>query len=44
MFFLIACIFIVWNWGLTPLWVNVLCTVLFGLGILAEECTGGEDK
>jgi hypothetical protein len=27
-------IFILWTWGLTPLWVNVLCTVLLSLQFL----------
>jgi len=31
-------IFIVWNWGLTPLWVNIVTTILAGLAILGELC------
>jgi hypothetical protein len=33
-----ATIFILWTWGLTPLWVNVVCTVLLGLQILGNIC------
>ena len=29
-----ALIFIVWTWGLTPTWVNIVSTVLLGLSIL----------
>lgn len=29
-----ALIFIVWTWGLTPTWVNIVVTVLMGLRIL----------
>lgn len=27
-------IFVLWTWGLTPVWVNIVCTVLAGLGFL----------
>lgn len=30
----ILMIFILWTWGLTPLWVNVVGTVLMGVKIL----------
>lgn len=30
----ILMIFILWTWGLTPLWVNIVGTVLMGLKIL----------
>ena len=33
----IIIMFIIWNWGLTPLWVNVTVTVLAALGILFDE-------
>lgn len=26
-------IFIIWTWGLTPLWVNIVVTVICGLAI-----------
>ena len=29
-------IMILWTWGLTPVWVNVVGTVIFGLGILKK--------
>lgn len=29
-------IMILWTWGLTPVWVNVVGTVLLGIGILAD--------
>jgi len=32
--FEIVMMFILWNWGLTPLWVNITCTVLLSLRIL----------
>jgi hypothetical protein len=32
--FMILCIFIIWTWGLTPVWVNVVGTVLLGIAIL----------
>lgn len=28
---------ILWTWGLTPVWVNVIGTVLLGLGILVKS-------
>ena len=31
-----ALIFIVWTWGLTPLWVNIVATVFLGLSILDD--------
>lgn len=31
--------FILWTWGLTPLWVNIVGTCVLGLGILAELMT-----
>ena len=36
----IILIFIIWNWGLTPTWVNIVSTVLCRLAILFE----GHDK
>ena len=27
-------IFLVWNWGLTPLWVNIAVTIMCALGII----------
>ncbi len=33
----IIVMFIIWNWGLTPLWVNVTVTILAAIGILFEE-------
>ncbi len=27
-------IMVLWTWGLTPLWVNIVGTVLLGLGII----------
>ena len=30
----ILMIFILWTWGLTPVWVNVVGTVLLGLKII----------
>lgn len=27
-------IFLVWNWGITPLWVNIAVTVCCALGII----------
>ena len=32
----ILMIFILWTWGLTPLWVNIVGTVLMGLKILGS--------
>lgn len=29
-------IIILWTWGLTPVWVNIVGTVIFGLGILKK--------
>ena len=29
-------IMILWTWGLTPVWVNIVGTVLLGIGILAD--------
>ena len=29
-------IMILWTWGLTPVWVNIVGTVIFGLGILKK--------
>jgi len=34
----IILIFIIWTWGLTPTWVNIITTVICGLSILAELC------
>lgn len=31
-----ALIFIVWTWGITPLWVNIVVTSLLGLSILCD--------
>ena len=36
-----ALIFIIWTWGLTPTWVNVVCTIILGLDIL---CSGYDYK
>ena len=33
---IICWILILWTWGLTPLWVNVTCTVLMGIGWLLK--------
>ena len=27
-------LFIIWNWGLTPLWVNIAVTICCALGII----------
>ena len=35
--------FIIWNWGLTPTWVNVVCTVLCALGLLFEGYSSDKD-
>lgn len=32
----IILIFIVWTWGLTPTWVNIVTTVICGLYTLVE--------
>jgi hypothetical protein len=29
-------IFVLWTWGLTPIWVNVVSTVLYGIKILCD--------
>lgn len=29
-------ILVLWTWGLTPLWVNIVCTVLCGIKILCD--------
>ena len=29
-------IMILWTWGITPLWVNIVGTVLLGLRILGD--------
>lgn len=30
----ILMIFVLWTWGLTPVWVNIVGTVIMGLRIL----------
>ena len=32
----ILAICILWTWGLTPTWVNIFGTIIFGLRILAD--------
>lgn len=32
-------IFIIWTWGLTPTWVNIVCTCLLGLSMLGGACS-----
>ena len=32
----VICMFIIWTWGLTPLWVNITVTVLCSLAILEK--------
>ena len=32
----ILMIFILWTWGLTPLWVNIVGTVLMGIKIVCS--------
>ena len=32
----ILMIFILWTWGLTPLWVNIVGTVIMGIRILCS--------
>lgn len=29
-------IMVLWTWGLTPLWVNIVGTVLIGLKVITE--------
>ena len=29
-------ILVLWTWGLTPLWVNIIGTVIFGIRILGN--------
>lgn len=29
-------IMVLWTWGLTPVWVNVVGTIILGLGIICE--------
>lgn len=29
----ISLIFIIWTWGVTPLWVNILVTILMALNL-----------
>ncbi len=31
-----ALIFIVWTWGITPVWVNVVATVLLGISMVCD--------
>ena len=33
---IICWILILWTWGLTPLWVNITCTVLMSIGWLLK--------
>ena len=35
-----ALIFIVWTWGITPVWVNVVATALLGISILNDILEG----
>lgn len=30
-------IFIIWTWDLTPLWVNVVVTVLASIALLSDD-------
>ena len=30
-------ILIIWNWGLTPIWVNVISTIFLGLAIMIHS-------
>lgn len=27
-------LFIIWNWGITPLWVNIAVTIMCAIGII----------
>lgn len=29
---------IIWNWGLTPVWVNILITIMCGLSLFLDIC------
>ncbi len=31
-------IMVLWTWGITPLWVNIIGTILIALQILIEIC------
>ena len=39
----VALILIIWTWGLTPTWVNIIITILMGLHILANVVKAVED-
>ena len=44
MLYVIA-LFIIWNWGLTPLWVNVVVTILCASAILIKVVDfSGDDR
>lgn len=30
-------IFIIWTWDITPLWVNIVVTILSSLALIGEE-------
>lgn len=36
-------IFIIWTWGLTPLWVNIVVTCLLGINLMIGDCSEGEE-
>ncbi len=36
MIFYIMCIIVLWTWRLTPLWVNIVGSILFGFGIVIK--------
>lgn len=40
----ILAIMILWTWGLTPTWVNVVGTVLMGLGFLNSLVSTNKKK
>ena len=35
-----ALIFIIWTWGITPVWVNIVTTALLGLSMLGSLLDG----
>ena len=32
-------LFIIWTWGITPLWVNIVCTCLMGISMIGGLCS-----
>ena len=37
-------LFILWNWGLTPLWVNIASTVILSAGMIIDFLKGLSDN